>query len=68
MPKKDLNQLAKFIVDQATSDEPKPVPTAAQESGRKGGLKGGTARAASLTAEERKAIAEKAAKARWEKQ
>jgi len=35
--------------------------------GRLGGLKGGPARAAALSAEERKAIAEKAAKKRWEK-
>jgi len=35
--------------------------------GREGGLKGGKARAARLPASERKAIARKAAKARWSK-
>lgn len=37
------------------------------EANRKGGLKGGAARAKSLSAEERKAIAEKAAAKRWQK-
>ena len=36
-------------------------------AGRLGGLIGGHARAESLTPEERKAIAQKAAKARWSK-
>ncbi len=40
---------------------------AAQELGRLGGLKGGKARAEKLTPEQRKEIARKAAKARWEK-
>jgi hypothetical protein len=35
--------------------------------GRLGGLKGGKARANSMTPEQRKAIAQKAAKARWSK-
>jgi hypothetical protein len=35
--------------------------------GRKGGKKGGPARAAKLTAEQRKASARKAAQARWDK-
>lgn len=38
---------------------------AAVALGRLGGLKGGKARAKSLTKEERSAIAKKAAKARW---
>jgi hypothetical protein len=38
---------------------------AAQALGRLGGLKGGKARAAKLTPEQRKAIAQKAAAARW---
>ncbi len=33
--------------------------------GRRGGIKGGKARAASLTAERKKEIAQKAAQARW---
>ena len=40
---------------------------AAQALGRLGGLKGGKARAASLTPEQRKATAKKAAEARWRK-
>ena len=69
---KDANQLAKFIVDVATGEaelpESKPDSTknpAAVALGKLGGLKGGKARAAKLTAEQRKAIAEKAADARW---
>jgi len=38
---------------------------AAQMLGKLGGLKGGKARAAALTPERRKEIAQKAAKARW---
>jgi len=36
-------------------------------SGRLGGLKGGKARAEKLSPEERKVIAKKAAKARWDR-
>lgn len=66
MPKKDINQLAKSIVDQATRDK-FPEETDAQKAGRLGGLKGGKARAAGMTGPERSALAKKAAKARWEK-
>jgi hypothetical protein len=38
---------------------------AAKALGRRGGLKGGAARAAALTPKKRAAIAKKAAKARW---
>ena len=65
MPKKDLNQLAKLLVDQATDETPNATPSIAVESGRRGGLKGGKARADALTAEERLQIAKKAADARW---
>ncbi len=40
---------------------------AAVELGRRGGLKGGKARAEKLTKEQRSEIARKAAKARWDK-
>ncbi len=40
---------------------------AAVELGRRGGLKGGKARAAKMTPEERSESARKAAKARWAK-
>jgi hypothetical protein len=68
---RDLNQLAASIVDDATSDEPRTKPqgrpknAAAVELGRMGGLKGGKARAESMTAERRSEIAKKAAAARW---
>lgn len=39
----------------------------AKRIGRKGGLKGGKARAATLTPEQRKEIAQRAARARWAK-
>jgi hypothetical protein len=69
---RDLNKLAAFIVDQTTNEEPaqeeqpKKNP-AAVELGRLGGLKGGKARAESLSANRRKDIAKKAAAARWTK-
>jgi hypothetical protein len=67
----DLNRLAASIVADATSDEPEPDPyegkdPAAVELGRRGGLKGGRARAEKLTAERRSEIARKAARARWD--
>jgi len=60
----DFNQLAARLVKDAT--EGKPVESKHATSGRSGGLKGGTARAAKLTAQERSAIAKKAAQARWQ--
>jgi hypothetical protein len=69
---RDPNQLGKLIVDLATgeADEPDPDPDdgkdpAAVELGRKGGLKGGKARAAKMTAEERSEASRRAARARW---
>lgn len=44
-----------------------PMRVAAAALGRRGGLKGGHARAAKLTPEERAESARKAAKARWAK-
>ncbi|HMC87003.1 MAG TPA: hypothetical protein VKI61_15860 [Chitinophagaceae bacterium] len=63
----DVNQKAKKIVDLLTGDEPEQdeVKNAAAILGRKGGLKGGKARAESLTAKKRTEIAKKAAAARW---
>jgi hypothetical protein len=66
----DLNQRAKAIVDFATGDDSPPEPekdAAAVSLGRRGGLKGGRARAEKLTAEQRSEIARKAAQARWER-
>ena len=69
---KDTNQLAKLIADIATGevDNAQPESTknpAAVALGRLGGLKGGKARANSLTPEKRKEIAQKAAAKRWKK-
>jgi hypothetical protein len=60
---KDHNQTAHSIVSQATAEK----NPAAVELGRRGGLIGGKARAASMTPEKRKEIAQKAAQARWKK-
>lgn len=68
----DLNRLAKSIVDEATMEEIQAKAVAEGKNpaavilGRLGGLKGGKARAAKLSAQERKDIAKKAAKVRWE--
>ena len=71
----DCAQRAKMIVDIATGEiedrEPTPEEQgkdpAAVSLGRRGGLKGGKARAASMTAKRRAEIAKKAAEARWRK-
>jgi len=73
---RDPIQLGKLLGDILTGQvedraEPQPVDPnknqAAVELGRKGGAKGGRARADSLTPEERKRIAQNAAKKRWGK-
>ena len=51
----------------ATGEVDDPVPGEPKEYARKGGLKGGTARAKKLSAEERSQIAKKAAVTRWQK-
>ncbi len=66
--KPDVNQLAADIVSKVTGDSevaPAEKNLAAVMLGRRGGLKGGKARAAKLSAERRSEIARKAAKARW---
>ncbi len=68
---RDVNELGKQLVDEATGashpDAPDGKDPAAVALGRKGGLKGGKARAARMTAEERSEAARKAAAARWGK-
>lgn len=67
---RDPNQLAKLIVDIATGDAPdevSPKKRATSVRGRSGGLKGGRARAKSLTDAERADIARIGAQARWKK-
>ena len=70
---RDTNQLAKRIVDIATGEDEDRKPTPEEEGkdpaavslGRRGGLKGGKARAAKLSSERKSQIAKAAAKARW---
>jgi hypothetical protein len=63
MPKKDFAQLALSIVERAT----RAVTAKPAKKGRAGGLKGGKARAKSLTKKQRSEIAKIAAAARWKK-
>ena len=65
---KDPSEIARHALDAVVPDaEPKPEKNpAAVALGRLGGLKGGPARAAKLTAEQRTAIAKTAAKKRWQ--
>ena len=67
MSKKDFTQVAFAVVQQATGEAPKPTLTPRQSNSRKGGLKGGATRMATLTDAERSDLAKKAAKARWSK-
>jgi hypothetical protein len=65
----DVNQLARRVmehIEQIAEENPGKNP-AAVALGRKGGLKGGRARMDSLSPQERRKLAEKAAKARWGK-
>lgn len=68
-PPTDPNLAAKSILEQVTDDGERVVhitkDAAAVELGRKGGLKGGKARANALTPEQRSECAKKAAEARW---
>jgi hypothetical protein len=67
---KDPDQLAAEIVRLST-EETKQTQSVTQylsSIGRKGGLKGGKARAKKLSTEKRSEIARNAAKARWTKQ
>jgi len=68
----DINQLAASILAQAIG-EPGGLATTGKKNpaavalGRLGGLKGGKARAKSMSARKRSAIAKKAATVRWSK-
>lgn len=73
---RDPNQLAKWIVDRSTSDAPEPqsveIPAPPSDLsaymaaiGRKGGQIGGKRRLKTMTKEQRRKVAAKAAKARW---
>ena len=70
----DINVLASQIVAEATQKPQEQLQALAKEKnpaavelGRLGGLKGGPARAKKLSMKKRKAIAQKAAVARWGK-
>jgi hypothetical protein len=67
---KDENELAKSVIDEIiaeTEARPGKDPLAVL-LGRRGGLKGGKARAEKLSDEQRSQIARKAANARWSKE
>ena len=73
-PSRDVNVIATNVVGQATSIHLEDAPKTADGKnshavalGRLGGLKGGKARAATLTSARRVEIARKAAQARWGK-
>lgn len=81
MPKKptklrpDVAETAYRTMLEATGQAPKTLPpgeraeknSEAVDRGRKGGLKGGKARASALSEEERKEVSRLAGKARWKK-
>lgn len=77
---RDPNQLAKWIVEHSTSDTPEPqevqppIATAPANLsaymaaiGRKGGQIGGKRRLKTMTKEQRRKVAARAARARWKK-
>ena len=70
---RDVNELARALVDESTEDLDAALPTQAQVSalmaqlGRKGGKIGGKRRLETMSQEERARIAKKAAQARWSK-
>lgn len=79
-PKEDFSQAAFRIVQELTSEKPAPDATLStalddagvrkeimREMGKRGGQKGGKARAKSLTSRQRAEIAALAAAARWKK-
>lgn len=64
---RDPNQLAKAIIDIATGNAESPQESGLEKRARAGGRKGGPARSAALTPEQRSEIARTAAEARWKK-
>jgi hypothetical protein len=68
----DVNELGKQLVDELTGAVEPVDPDAGKDPnavalGRKGGLRGGKARAANMTPEQRSEAARKAAAARWKR-
>jgi hypothetical protein len=69
---RDINELGVMVAKLATGEIEEPEVEdkrnpAAVELGRLGGLKGGKARAANMTPDERRKSAQVAAQARWKK-
>lgn len=72
---RDINQLAYQIVQESTGERTRAIPAAPEPEknpaavalGKLGAAKGGKRRAEKLSPARRKAIARKAAKARWAK-
>lgn len=70
---RDMNQLAKRIVDLSIGEETEEQPIEREKNphavalGRLGGQRGGKARAERLTATKRSEIARAAARSRWSK-
>ena len=67
---RDFSQAAKLVVDIASGqvEDREPTPdTGLGKRAQAGGRKGGPARAAALTPEQRSEIAKTAAQARWKK-
>jgi hypothetical protein len=69
-PREDVNEIAHRILREATGDDEPEMDEearklAARILGRRGGLKGGPARAKKLSKKRRSEIAKKAAEARW---
>lgn len=67
---RDPNQAAKLLIDIVSGevgDSLSAAKKATTRKGRPGGLKGGEARAKSLTALQRREIAKVAAEARWKR-
>lgn len=72
--REDVAETAFRTLQEATGERPKTIPAEDREKnpravkrGRKGGKKGGRARAKSLSARRRSAIGKKGARKRWEK-
>jgi hypothetical protein len=63
---RDVNARA-FAIGELATGNAEPESAKAQ-AGRKGGLKGGSARAAKMTKAQRSAIARRAAQTRWAKE
>jgi hypothetical protein len=68
-PPRDVNELARYVLDVTTGKADKIEPPVknphAQALSALGASKGGKARAETLSASKRRAIAKKAAKVRW---